>query len=248
MLVMSEAPGDRDLNRWIKCVERGEPLPAGVDPVRLERCARVVAVALRELQASGVRPELRRTFRHELARVKGDRDLLLGEVRKREPELAGLADALVARLETLAPAEEQLVPAHGCYRHKQMIGDEGALTLVDWDGFSLANPALDAATFLGRLCREPRQRPGSAALLDRMGASFRAAFLEGQPDLARDLALYEGLVLTEQVLRAFRRPGDARETVQEVRLLARAAEAMLDLVHAADVASIAPGDHAPPRG
>jgi aminoglycoside phosphotransferase (APT) family kinase protein len=230
MLVMSEAPGERDLTRWIKCVERGDPLPAGVDPARLDRCARVVARALRELQASGVRPELQRTFRRELARVKADRDLLLAEVRKREPELTVRAEALIERLEALAPAEERLAPAHGCYRHKQMIGDEHSLTFIDWDGFSLANPVMDAATFLGRLCREPRRYPGSTALLEQMGATFRRAFLEDQPELARDLALYEGLVLTEQMLRAFRRPGDGAETAREVRCLAAAAAEMLDRV------------------
>jgi len=233
MLVMSEVPGNRDLTRWIKCIERGEPLPAGTDPACLERCARIVARALHELQASGVRPELRRTFRHELARVRVDSGLLLDNVRKQQPELTAGADALIERLETLAPAEEPLVPAHGCYRHKQMIGDEHSLTFIDWDGFSLANPALDAATFLGRLCREPRRRPGSAALLEHLGATFRTTFLENRPELARDLALYEGLVLTEQMLRAFRRPGDGAETVCEIRFLADAAAGMLDQVEGA---------------
>jgi aminoglycoside phosphotransferase (APT) family kinase protein len=236
MLVMGEAPGDRDLARWIKCLERGDPLPDGVSPARLERCARIVAEALQELQASGVRPELRRTFLRELARVKGDRDLLLHDLRKHQPELTAGADALIDRLETLAPAEERLVPAHGCYRHKQMIGDEHSLTFIDWDGFSMASPALDAATFLGRLCREPRRRPGTTAQLERMGSVFRSAFLEQQPHLARDLALYEGLVLTEQMLRAFRRPGDGADTLLEIRLLADAAAGMLDRVEGATAA------------
>lgn len=231
MLLMSEAPGERDLSRWIKCLERGEPLPPGVDPPRLDHCARIVARALHELQASGVRPELRRTFRHELTRVQADRDLLLGGAHQQE--LRTRADRLIARLEALAPAQERLVPAHGCYRHKQMIGDERSLAFIDWDGFSLANPALDAATFLGRLCREPRRRPGSAPLLLHMGATFRGEFLADRSELTADLALYEGLVLTEQMLRALRRPGDRAETVREIELLSAAATEMLDRVDGA---------------
>jgi hypothetical protein len=230
MLVMAEAPGERALTEWIKRLEHGDPLPAGVDPARLERCAVVAARALRELQAAPVRPELRRTFRFELARVKKDRDLLLGGLRSARPELAARTDALLARLEALAPRRERLAPAHGGYRHKQMIGDEHSLTLIDWDGISLASPALDAATFLGRLEREPRRRPGAAPELARMAGAFRRAFLEGRPALARDLDLYESLVLTEQVLRALRRPGDERETAEEVRSLAAAATALLDRV------------------
>jgi hypothetical protein len=230
MLVMSEAPGQRNLPRWIKCIERGDPLPAGVDAARLDRCVRTVARALLELQATGIRPELRRTFRRELARVKADRDLLLDVACRNQPALRNIADALIERLETLAPGEERLVPAHGCYRHKQMLGDEHCLTIIDWDGLSMANPALDAATFLGRLCRESRRRPGSAALLEQLGATFRSALLENRPELAPDLALYEGLVLTEQMLRAFRRPGDGPETVREIWLLADSATEMLDRV------------------
>ena len=66
-----------------------------------------------------------------------------------------------------------------------------------------------------------------------MAATFRTAFLEDQPELARDLDLYEGLQVTEQMLRAFRRPGDGAETASEVRLLAAAAEGVLERVERA---------------
>jgi aminoglycoside phosphotransferase (APT) family kinase protein len=228
MVVMSEAPGQRSLTAWVKCVERGDPLPAGVDLARLKRCARVAARSLLELQRSGVRPEQRLAFPDEIARVRKDCALLVDAVREKQPELAVCADSLLGRLEDLSPEDERLVPAHGGYRHDQMIGDEHSLTLVDWDGFALANPALDAATFLARLRREPRRNPGSAPDLEQMAAAFRRAFLEDQPGLARDLDLYEGLQVTEQMLRAFRRPGDPGATAREVQLLAAAATELLD--------------------
>ena len=233
MLVMGEAPGRRDLVAWVRCLESGEPLPAGVDVERLQRCARVAARSLLELQRSGVRPDDRREFQEELERVKKDCALLLAEVRETQPDLVACATGLLRRLETLAPECEELVPAHGCYRHDQMVGDELALTPIDWDGFALANPALDAAAFLARMGREPRRSPGAAPELARVAAAFREAFLEGRPELARDLDLYEALLMAEQMLRAFRRPGDAEETAREVRLLAAAAERMLDRVEAA---------------
>ena len=231
MLVSSEAPGDRQMNEWVKLIERGEPLPPGVDRERLERCARVAAGALGELQRSGIRPASRRTFRDDLERLKRDRDLLPAGAQSRCPDLAARVDSLVERMEDLAPVEERLVPAHGAYRHKQMLGDEKRLTVIDWDGLSLANHALDAATFLGRLLREPTRRPGSASELERMALAFRSTFLELEPVAARDLDLYEGFLLTNEVLRSLRHPEKGHEIAMEVRCLA-AAELSLRRVEA----------------
>jgi len=230
MMLMGEAAGERVLVEWIKCIEADEPLPDGIGVEQLNRCALVSARALRELQRSGVRPENRRTFQVELARLKRDSGLLLGEVRKCRPELAERAVTLLARLERLAPASERLVPAHGAFRHKQMLGDDRTLKVIDWDGLCLANPALDAAAFLGRLSRAPLRRRGAAPELAQMAAVFRSAFLEDQPEVARDLDLYQGLEMTEQMLRAFRRPVFDEEAAEELFSLADAAGAMLDRV------------------
>lgn len=228
MLLMAEAPGERDLTEWIKALEKKRSLPAGVDADRLECCAVVVARALLELQGSFLQPDFRRTFRSELARLDRDRILLLAGVRASRPELAADVDRLLERLTALAPAHERLVPAHGGFRHKQMIGDERSLTLIDWDGLALASPALDAATFLARLRREPLRRPGSAPELERMAAAFRREFLEGQPGLEHDLDLYQGLVLTEQMLRSFRTLAIDEAAIREIQLQIEVARSLLE--------------------
>jgi hypothetical protein len=234
MLVMSEAAGERELNEWIRRIERGDPLPPGVGVERLEECARVAARALGELQRSGVRPKSQRMLRDDLERLKSDRDLLRGGALTSWPDLAAGADGLIERMELLARADERLVPAHGAYRHKQMIGDERSLTVVDWDGLSLANHALDAATFLGRLRREPSRRPGSTPELERMAMAFRRAFLDESPEAERDLDLYESLQLTEEVLRSLRRHEDGDDTVLGVRNLIGAADLLLQRVETRD--------------
>jgi hypothetical protein len=229
MLLMSEVEGEAGLNKWIKRLEAKEPLPRGVDLERLELCVVVAARALGELQRSGIRLETRRTFRDDLERLEKDRDLLRDGARSFWPELVACADGLIERMEALAPAQERLVPAHGAYRHKQMIGDERSLTVIDWDGLSLANHALDAATFLGRLRRE-MILPDAAPELQRMVETFRNAFLEQEPAAARDLDLYESLLLTDELLRALRRRGDAQETALEVHRLAEAAGRLLERI------------------
>jgi len=226
MLVLAEVPGERALASWIRCLEHGLPLPPGVDPGRVESCVLAAARALAELQQSGVRPRATRTFEDVLASLRKDRELLEGREHGAPPELVERALALVARLEALAPRAEPLVPSHGGARHKQTVGDEHALTFVDWDGFCLANPALDAATFLARLRLEPLTAPGGGAALEELAVRFRREFSSLSPDAAASLELYEGLVLAEQMLRSFRRSED-EASPRSAALLAGAAEELL---------------------
>ncbi len=229
MLVMSEAPGRRDLRDWIHCLERGQPLPAGIDLERLDRCMVIVARALRELQLSGIRPDRESTFSEQLADLARKRDRLREQTGKQQLELLGHAERLIERLEALAPAEEELLPAHGGFRHGQIVGDDRCLTVIDWDGFCLANPALDAATFAVRLLRRPLRNPGSAPELEHLGGTFRREFLAQRPDVSSaQLALYEGLVLTDQMIRSFLRPSKGDQTSRQILGFARAAGKKLD--------------------
>lgn len=240
LMLIDEVPAQLQLTEWIDCIEEGRPLADGVDLERVDRCVAVAADALVELQRSGVRPEGKLTFRSVLARLRKDRDLLLkGDLQKRLPGLVARAGALLKRLEGLALADEPLAPCHGSYRHKQLLGDERSLTVIDWDGISLANPALDAAQFLGRLRQEPLRRPGSVPEMERLAETFRRRFLEQQPEVTTHLALYEALVLAGEVLRSFRRPACGEETDQEICHVAAAAEQMLDRFEEREAARIA---------
>jgi hypothetical protein len=225
MLVLAEVPGGRALADWIHCLENARPLPANVDLARVERGLLAAARALADLQRSGVQPTARRSFEDVLASLRKDRELLQQGGSAASPELVTRALALVERLERAAPADEPLVPSHGGARHKQTVGDELGLTFVDWDGFCLANPALDAATFLARLRLEPILTPGHAAPLEHLAEVFRDEFLARAPGARPHLPLYEGLVLSEQTLRSFRRGAGAGE--RTILQLAGAAEERL---------------------
>ena len=138
------------------------------------------------------------------------------------------AQTLLDRLVALAPDEEHLVPAHGAFRHKQTVGDEHTLTVIDWDGICLASPALDAATFLARLHKESWQEPGGAPEMERAASGFRRAFLELLPQASAQLALYEGLVLTGELLGAMGRALRSQPVGEFLLELAQGAEAALD--------------------
>ena len=219
MLFLAEAAGQRDLTEWLKCLGKGQPLPGGVDLARLEQCVTVAAQAAADLRHSGIRPRRKRTFEDELARLH--RDLATLGAKVPAEALVG-ARKLVAGLERLAPTDTGLVPVHGCFRHKQMVGDEHGLSVIDWDGLCLGQPGLDAATFVCRLERSLDGPAGSAREFARLADAFRREFLARCGDVsARELALCEALVRTQDLLRAFRRPLD--ESTRQVQTLARAA-------------------------
>jgi aminoglycoside phosphotransferase (APT) family kinase protein len=228
MLVMAEVPGNRDLKRWIECLEAGQPLPSGVDLARLVRCMTVTATALAELHRSEIRPSEVVTFRAELQHQRKE----LREIRRRLPDMAVEVEQVQRRLEAGALYDERLVPSHGAFRHKQILGNDQCLTFVDFDDLTLAHPAWDAACFLGWLRLEPLKHPGKAAASEYLAEIFRREFLVREPEVVpQHLAMYEALVLMKIALRAFRgflQPGRSDQIVPHVRELVAGAHRLLD--------------------
>ncbi len=224
LLILDAEPQKGDLAGWIEALANGEALPEGVGMARLERCMAQAAGTLSELQ--GCRCELtrERTYRGELARLHRD----AAAARERHAELGPQIERLLDSLGAQPVDNETLVPAHGSFRHRMAIGGEDGLTLLDWDGLCLANPALDAANFLGHLRQGPLRRPGSASPLEHLAGVFRRAFVSSRPEVsAPQLAAYESLMLMERALRSLRRP-EAGSAAEQARHLLTAAEAGLN--------------------
>jgi hypothetical protein len=228
MLVMAEVPGERDLKLWVECLEAGQPLPPGVDRDRLTGCMVVTAAALAELHCSELRPPQVLTFGAELQHQRKE----LHDIRCRLPELAAEVAQVQQRLEAGALYDERLVPSHGAFRHKQILGNDLGLTFVDFDDLTLAHPAWDAACFLGWLRLEPLKRPGQVAVSEHLAEIFRREFLAREPDVTpQHLAVYEALVLMKIALRAFRgflRPGHGDQVGSHVHWLVAEAHQLLD--------------------
>jgi aminoglycoside phosphotransferase (APT) family kinase protein len=224
MLVMAEAPGTRDLNTWIKYLEKQQPLPPDVDLGRLERCMAMVAQTLSELHCSGIRPRGSRTFYKELADACKDLKL----IRHDHPELARDIERILERLQMRMPQNERLVPCHGAFRPEQLMGNDQYLILLDWDGLTLAHPALDAASFLCRLRHVLITQPGKASELAGLAEVFRREFLSREKVAACELALYETLGLMDLALRAFRHSERREHIVTHTFRLVTEAERLLD--------------------
>ncbi|HEX6025482.1 MAG TPA: phosphotransferase, partial [Solirubrobacter sp.] len=69
------------------------------------------------------------------------------------PDLRGLVEPLVHRLERSLPTAPTLRPAHGDFHVDQLLLDEDGLAVIDLDQMCLAPPALDLATYAADVVR-----------------------------------------------------------------------------------------------
>ena len=160
------------------------------------------------------------------------------------PSLAGtvavVADDLAAHLRAASP--DALVPSHGSYKPSQLLFRDGAVALVDFDQFCLADPALDVGYFLAYL-RPPGlwyHRAGTRQWFEEAAAVFTRAYDEalaargwtaaGRAAVLSRAHVYEAALLLKI---AARRPnrlhsprtGEVAAVLEEVRACLVAAKA-----------------------
>lgn len=126
---------------------RGKITPA--DPPANE--LRLAAIALARLHTSQVKPDEKtvRSGAKEAKRARERAGLLAGYYPARAVDIQDLVQVLAHRLENLQPAIYR--PAHGGFKASQLLYHDETISVVDFDGFCLADPALDVGYFLAYL-------------------------------------------------------------------------------------------------
>jgi len=148
--------------------------PEAFDVVR--RAAR----ALAELHTSGLDTGglKRRTGADEAKKAATRAGLLERYVPELAPEVRRISDAVCTTLAGL-PADT-LRPGHGSYKSSQLLVRDGAVFLVDFDQFCLADPALDIGYFLAYL--RPAglwyRRAGRRAWFEAGAEAFLSTYLQ----------------------------------------------------------------------
>ncbi len=104
-------------------------------------------------------------------------------------------------LEASSLPPEPLVPAHGAFRHTQMLVCGDKVGLVDWDGLRLSGASADAGEFLSCLDRMALRRPRLRSVLRHSEEVFAAA-LNGSLD-SRWLRWYRAVENVKWALRSF---------------------------------------------
>ena len=158
-----------------------------------EEDLRLTAVALVRLHTSQVRPEggSPRTGAKEAKRARERASLIAGHNAGQAERTQELAQELAARLEALQP--DTYRPAHGGFKSSQLLFHSHQVFVVDFDGYCMADPALDVGYFLAYLrpsglwYGSPGMREWFEAAARVFTTTYRQAMLEsGVPATAID--------------------------------------------------------------
>ena len=99
------------------------------------------------------------------------------------PALAREIERVLEQLQTRVPHNERLVPCHGAFRHKQLVGNDQYLTLLDWDGLILANPAWTPPASLPT-APHADYRAGQGQQTGMLAEVFRREFRAREPEVS----------------------------------------------------------------
>jgi Phosphotransferase enzyme family len=149
---------------------------------------RLTAQALARLHTSTVRPNeaAPRTGGKEAKRARERAALIAGRNAEQAEEVKRLSQQLASRLDALQP--DQYRPAHGGFKASQLLFHSHRVFVVDFDGFCLADPALDVGYFLAYLRPSGLwySRPGMRQWFEGAAAVFRSTYRQAM--LARGVA------------------------------------------------------------
>jgi len=145
---------------------------------------RLTAVALARLHTSAVQPAegAPRTGAKEAKRARERAALIASHNPAQAEETQRLARELAARLEATRP--DSYRPAHGGFKSSQLLFHSHQVFVVDFDGFCMADAALDVGYFLAYLrpsglwYHSPGMREWFEAAAHVFTSTYRQAMLE----------------------------------------------------------------------
>jgi thiamine kinase-like enzyme len=117
-----------------------------------------------------------RTGTKEAKRARDRAALIAERNAEQAQETRRLAQELASRLEDLRPPSYR--PAHGGFKSSQLLFHSHQVFVVDFDGFCLADAALDVGYFLAYLRPSALwyRRPGTRQWFEAAAESFRSTY------------------------------------------------------------------------
>jgi aminoglycoside phosphotransferase (APT) family kinase protein len=218
VLVQAAIPGDASLKDAIRAAVfvDNRPALAGLR-AQLHRTAEGLAA----LHRCGVRYGRIHTWDAELAEVRN----VVARLSTTVPALTDAANPLLARLQALADTVSpgHPAPAHHDFRPAQVLLHNDGVGFIDFDGFCMAEPALDIGRFraklrdIGVFAKDPAAEALTGAtlaerlaVLDELCEVFLDRYQELAPISRPRVLLWETLDLLTSVLHAWTKVRSAR--------------------------------------
>jgi hypothetical protein len=191
-----------------------ERTPEALD--RLHDLVRAVARGLAALHVSGAHAGETTSWDERVAEIPE----LSERLTVVDPRLPAAIGPLYDKLLVLAAAHsaDPLVPSHGGFDGDQVLLAHGELSFIDFDGFCMAEPALDVGHFRGAIMdsgmqevdeatlRDPAKRQAYLEMLDQVGEVFLAEYQALAPISRERLALWEALDYLRDALHLWKKP------------------------------------------
>ena len=165
---------------------------------------RMTAIALARLHTSSVRANeaAPRTGAKEAKRARERAALIANHNPAQAEETQRLARELASRLESLQP--DTYRPAHGGFKSSQLLFHSKQVFVVDFDGFCLADAALDVGYFLAYL-RPSGLWYGHAGMREWFEAAsqeFVTTYRQAMRDLGASEAAIDGIIKRSRLYEA----------------------------------------------
>ncbi len=189
-----------ELGLLLQAPAPGRPLGSDRNRGSFLELVRHSALAIADVHQADYREGRARSIADLLRRLDAGRTDLSLTAPQIEPSLRKLIEQIRRRLSRSKGTAP--VPSHGDFKYDQFLEHQGRYTLIDFEYFCQAEPALDLGTFCAYLPpSSPRDwREGGAAELLR--SAFLTAYAEEigvDPDYER-IALYEAAMLATRGL------------------------------------------------
>jgi len=176
-------------------LERGRGGEIAAVTIPLEE-PRMTAIALARLHTSSVRANeaAPRTGAKEAKRARERAALIASHNPVQAEETQRLARELAGRLETLQP--DVYRPAHGGFKSSQLLFHSKRVFVVDFDGFCLADAALDVGYFLAYLRPSGLWygRPAMRQWFEAAAREFVTTYRQAMRDLGASEAAVDGII------------------------------------------------------
>jgi hypothetical protein len=198
IMVQRTIPSDQSLEDLLKAALSADSQEAFEE---LYRYVRRAAAGLAALHQSGVYHGETVGLDERFAELRD----LIARLLVPVPDLAGVAEPLLARFEALAAVQppDPSVPTHGTFHPEQVLIDGERVGLIDFDDFCIAEPAMDVGLFCATikdnglnaldasLARSREIRLARLARLDTICAVFLDEYERHAPISRARVALWE---------------------------------------------------------